>query len=333
MESPNDIKYFNLEEATTLVSQMSREMQNVNKFAIGAAEGNQEKEQENNCRTGHRVMPPVRTELGYSSSSSQPPVATPSLQQGEAGSLSRGRMSYAPPDRAFRGIRDEDRNDALSAGRRGGMIEWHPDQSGRENESAFTAIAYRREHQIPSHRPPEQLQWRPMTEREWRQAIPTGVLREASARDQLQHMQPGARSHASWAAPNSTSSPVAFRSTSSWSRGCGGFPTVAQINSHNELQKVTRCSIRVRAGVPREVQPISMSSSNGSNSTASPSSDFKVGTNNKRMNEAVFSPPAKNSASASSGLPRDLAHAANNTKRQKTTPPKSSGFGMLDLLW
>jgi hypothetical protein len=302
-------------------------MQNVNKFA---AAGDQQ-QQENNYRTGtHLVTPPVRIELGWSNRRpSQIPKPAVTWQQDEDRRPTQRRMSYHSTERQFR---DDERDDALVIGRRDDVVKWNRNHSLPIKESAFIAVSYHGEKRRNVPRGGEQLPWRPVTEREWRRPLPSGVLRESTAvptREQLHSV-----ASAPWASSRSSSSPLAFRSAS-WSRG--GFPTVAKINNHNQMMRVKsgRGGSHAQHGIPREVQTasISMSSSNGSSTTASVSascrspSDSKLG-EKRYASETLASPPA----STTPPLPPQLGSAK---KRLKPSPASSTGgarFDMLDLL-
>jgi Tesmin/TSO1-like CXC domain, cysteine-rich domain len=159
-------------------------------------------------------------------------------------------MNYLPGEhgRAFRVIRDDERDDGLAASRRDGYIEWSNHPSAGQQESAFNTVTYRREAQRRLPLNHEQLTWRPVSEREWRRHVPTGTLRDGRLL-QMDHAQLNLTASTPWATSNDGASAVVFRTPSTWSRGpC---PSVAEINDHNEqLVRMDTAQMNLAASTP-----------------------------------------------------------------------------------
>ena len=241
-------------------------------------------------------------------------------------------MSYIPPDRSFRAIRDDQRDDAIGVSRTDDMLEWNRGHSSvaRKNPSAFAAVSYRVDHQrthVP--RPPEQRPWH--QEREWRRPMLSNNVhrpRLDTSHAESKASFPTDQLH-SWSSAD-PNSPVTYQS-STWNTGA--FPTVSQINEHHQLSSSGR-GRGLHSGVPREVQAISMSSSNGS-STASMSCrspySSKTVVGEKRLgetlaSEAVLSPhPDSSKRFKPSPVPAPAPQAL-------ASVPVRGGFDMLNLL-
>lgn len=306
-------------------------MQGVNKFAIGPAIGDQPSNNYQLRTPPVRVTPPVRSVSTLSRSSQ---VLKPERVWNTESHLVGRQMSYLPTDRPYRSIRDQ-RDDAIGINRTDDGMEWNHNHSVARNDpgsSAFRTIAFH--HRVhPPPRAPEQLSQH--SEREWRRPISNNVHRPrmefshtgttaSFPTDQIQ----------SWSSAD-PNSPVSYRPWNS------RFPSVSQINEHHQLQRTSNHP----GAPPREVQAISMSSSNGSSTcTASPSHN-KVVVGEKRQGEAISSEPifSPRPESASKRFKASPVSAPTTSQPKETVPtqpkptavassPASGRFDMLDLL-
>jgi len=362
----------------------------MNKSNIRSSAGDQTQQENNSRSSANFVTPSVRAETVWSRRPFQTTVTTTPSHDDNSRPPTRP-MSYMPSNEragAFRSHRDDHRDDAYGGGRRENLIDFNSTHATAARGPTYTSgIPVFRTDQLEGQhsmtRAPDQVTWRPVSERDWNHHGPPGIMRGGRTIPQ-EHVFVSVSHATPWALSADAAS------THTWSRD--RFPTVAQINRYHQLQR-TRSSRgashahyrhpgqrepegnmmassssgntqALNAPLGREVQLISMSSSNGSSNgsvacRSPPDSSARRVVGEKRLSENTTapaesppvnatpsdttnkrlkpSPPAKLASSkdeSPSTVPTQMDSASASTPQltSQAPPQKPTKFDMLDLL-